>query len=33
MAQCLDQYAAKPLFETNALTGVTGMCETIAALP
>ncbi len=33
VAACLDAYAAKPLFETNALKGVTGMCETIAALP
>ena len=33
VAKCLDDYAGKPLFETNALTGVTGMCETIAALP
>ena len=33
VADCLDKYAAKPLFETNALSGVTGMCETIAALP
>lgn len=33
VAACLDAYAAKPLFETNALKGVTGMCETISALP
>jgi hypothetical protein len=33
VATCLDQYAVKPLFETNALSGVTGMCESIAALP
>lgn len=33
VAECLDQYAGKPLFETNALSGVTGLCETIAALP
>jgi hypothetical protein len=33
VAACLDQYAAKPLFKTNALAGVTSMCETIAALP
>ncbi len=33
VAQCLDSYAGKPLFETNALSGVTGMCETIVALP
>ena len=33
VAVCLDDYAGKPLFETNALKGVTSMCETIAALP
>jgi hypothetical protein len=33
VAACLDDYAGKPLFETNALKGVTSMCETIAALP
>lgn len=33
VADCLDKYAGKPLFETNDLTGVTSMCETIAALP
>ncbi len=33
VAACLDAYATKPLFETNALKGVTGMCGTIAALP
>jgi hypothetical protein len=33
VAACLDQYAGKPLFEANALSGVTGMCESIAALP
>jgi hypothetical protein len=33
VVKCLDDYAGKPLFETNALSGVTGMCETIAALP
>ena len=30
---CLDDYAGKPLFETNALSGVTSMCETISELP
>lgn len=30
---CLDQYAGKPLFETNDLSNVTQMCESIAALP
>jgi len=30
---CLDQYALKPLFESNDLSGVTQMCESIAALP
>jgi hypothetical protein len=33
VAACLEQYASKPLFATNALTGVTEMCESIAALP
>ncbi len=33
VVECLDSYAGKPLFETNALKGVTSMCETIAALP
>lgn len=33
VAACLDQYAGKPLFEKSDLDGVTGMCETIAALP
>jgi hypothetical protein len=33
VATCLDSYAGKPLFETNALTGVTSMCETLAELP
>jgi len=33
VAGCLDDYAGKPLFETNDLAGVTSMCETIAALP
>ena len=33
VTKCLDSYAGKPLFETNALSGVTGMCEAIAALP
>ncbi len=33
VAQCLDKYAGKPLFETNELAGVTSMCESIAALP
>ncbi len=33
VADCLDKYSAKPIFETNALSGVTGMCETIAGLP
>ena len=33
VAGCLDQYAAKPLFEGSDLAGVTSMCETIAALP
>ena len=32
VATCLDSYAGKPLFETNALKGVTSMCETIAEL-
>ena len=32
VATCLDSYAGKPLFETNALSGVTSMCETIAEL-
>ena len=29
---CLDKYAEKPLFATNALTGVTQLCETINGL-
>ena len=33
VAGCLNDYAGKPLFETNDLAGVTSMCETIAALP
>ena len=33
VVDCLDKYATKPLFETNALQGVTGMCEAIAGLP
>lgn len=33
VSDCLDKYAAKPLFETNDLAGVTSMCEAIAALP
>lgn len=33
VAACLDKHAGKPLFETNALSGVTEMCGTIAALP
>jgi hypothetical protein len=33
VVKCLDDYAGKPLFATNDLSGVTGMCETIAALP
>jgi hypothetical protein len=33
VAACLDEHAARKLFETNALKGVTSMCETIAALP
>jgi hypothetical protein len=32
VAACLEKYASKPLFATNALTGVTEMCESIAAL-
>ena len=30
---CLDKHAGKPLFATNLLSGVTEMCESIAALP
>jgi hypothetical protein len=33
VAGCLDQYAARPLFESNDLSGVTQMCGSIAALP
>lgn len=33
VATCLDDYAGKPLFESNELSGVTEMCGAIAALP
>jgi hypothetical protein len=33
VAACLDEHAARPLFATNALKGITSLCETIAALP
>jgi hypothetical protein len=33
IAECLDDYAARPLFATNALAGVTRLCETVKELP
>ena len=33
VAACLNEHAGRPLFETNALSGVTQMCGSIAALP
>jgi hypothetical protein len=33
VAACLDEHAGRPLFAGNDLSGVTRMCESIAALP
>jgi hypothetical protein len=33
VAQCLDEHAGRQLFADRALSGVTDMCATIAALP
>jgi hypothetical protein len=33
IAACLDDYAARPIFATNALAGVTRLCETVKELP
>jgi hypothetical protein len=33
VARCLDEHAGRQLFAGNALSGVTDMCATIAALP
>ena len=32
IAACLDNYAPRPLFATNALEGVTQMCESVSNL-
>jgi hypothetical protein len=29
IAECLDDYAAKPLFTTNALGDIASLCETV----
>ncbi len=29
IAACLDNYATLPMFTTNALTGLTSLCETV----
>ena len=29
IAACLDKYATLPMFTTNALTGLTSLCETV----
>ncbi len=33
VSACLDEHAGRQLFQSNDLSGVTRMCESIAALP